>query len=86
MFLELEQHHGLVGETDTVISNYGVTQNYKRKLALESDIKGSLCSGKSTDLTLESDCLGSNPGSGTYQLYHLGQINKPLKASVSSSS
>lgn len=29
MFLELEEHHDLVGETDTVINNYGVTEIIK---------------------------------------------------------
>lgn len=52
----LKNHPDLVGEIDAVINNSGVAWNCKRKLALESDIKGSLYSiGKSTDLTQESD-------------------------------
>ena len=36
MFLELEEHHDLVGETDTVINNYGVTEIIK-ETGKESD-------------------------------------------------
>lgn len=31
--------------------------------------------------TLEPDCLGSNPSSGTYQSCHFGQVTTPLCAS-----
>ena len=48
----LKNYHDLVGEIDTVVNNGGIAWNCKRKLALESDIKGHLYSiGKSTDLT-----------------------------------